>query len=62
MRSSVFYVTSCQVDKLLDGIRPDRELSRRDRRIDVCILDNQSGKRKSHCIFRLRHFLCGVRK
>jgi hypothetical protein len=62
MRSSVFDVTSCQVDKLSDRIRPDRELSRRNQRIKVHILDNQSGKRKSHCIFRLRHFLCGVRK
>jgi hypothetical protein len=62
MRSSVFDVTSCQVDKLSDRIRPDRELSRRNQRIKVHILDNQSGKRKSCRICKLKPFSNRVRK
>jgi hypothetical protein len=62
MRSSVFYVTSCQVDKLSDRITPDRELSRRNQRLKVYVLHNQSGKRRSYGICKLEPFFYRGRK
>jgi hypothetical protein len=58
----VFYVTSWEVDKPSVRIRPDRELSRRNQRIKVYILDNQSGKRKSCHICKLKPFFYRARK